>query len=315
MILVVKKTIYDRIFFMINKRILIIELNEQNYNVLENVLTKAEYECKAILDQESFKNLELTADDLDAIIVNVHVQYVTVAEVIQIAEFDTGLKIPVIYIDSAKEHSKKTLEECFSAGVSDYIKKPFDSKEIVARVHYHCELLYKLREYKLRVDKLANLATIDQLSKLTSKMHMQAILKYQISYFEKYKIDTTVVYLSLLNIDKLVGTFGLEKGEKMIAQFSKLLRASLRESDILARWAGSEFIILMTNTSVTAAEHIIKKLKTDLANIEVMKGIKPDLAFGITAFVEGDDVKEVISRVKYALGEAKKQTYGKIHIV
>ena len=300
---------------MINKHILIIELNEQNFTVLETVLEKAGYDCKAILDVDAFQNLELKADDFDLIIVNSHVQYVSVDDVLKLAAFDTALKIPVIYIDSAKEHSKKMLDECFSAGVSDYIKKPFDSKEITARVNYHCEQLYKMREYKLRVDKLANLATIDQLSKSTSKMHMQAILKHQINYFHRYKTDTTLIYLSLLNIDKLIGTFGLEKGEKVISSFAKVLKASIRESDVLARWAGSDFIILLTNTSVNASEHITKKLKSELSNVEVLKGIKPDLAFGITSFNENDDVRDVIERAKYALTEAKKQTYGKIQIV
>ncbi len=299
---------------MINKQILIIELNEQNFNVLDAVLTKAGYTPTAILDADSFKQLEIKPDDFDLIIVNSHVQYVDVEDVVKLAEFDTALKIPVIYIDSAKEHSKATLDACFAAGVSDYIKKPFDSKEIVARVNYHCEQLYKLREYKLRVDKLANLATIDQLSKSTSKMHMQAILRHQINYFNRYKTDTTLIYLSLMNVDKLIGTFGLEKGERVISQFAKVLKSTIRESDVLARWAGSDFIILLTNTSVSASEFIAKKLKTELSNVEVMKGIKPDLAFGITSFTEDDDVKEVIERAKYALSEAKKQTYGKIHI-
>ena len=299
---------------MINKQILIIELNEQNFNVLDSVLTKAGYSCNAVLDAETFQSLDVKEDEYDLIIVNSHVHYVDVEDVIKIAEFDRALKIPVIYIDSAKEHSKTTLDTCFAAGVSDYIKKPFDSKEIIARVNYHCEQLYKLREYKLRVDKLANLATIDQLSKSTSKMHMQAILKHQINYFNRYKTDTTLIYLSLMNVDKLIGTFGLEKGEKVISQFAKVLKSSIRESDVLARWAGSDFIILLTNTSVSASEFIAKKLKTELSNVEVMRGIKPELAFGITSFTEDDDVKEVIERAKYALSEAKKQTYGKIHI-
>jgi len=146
-------------------------------------------------------------------------------------------------------------------------------------------------------------------------MHMQAILKHQINYFHRYKTDTTLIYLSLLNIDKLIGTFGLEKGEKVISSFAKVLKASIRESDVLARWAGSDFIILLTNTSVNASEHITKKLKSELSNVEVLKGIKPDLAFGITSFNENDDVRDVIERAKYALTEAKKQTYGKIQIV
>jgi diguanylate cyclase (GGDEF)-like protein len=300
---------------MIKKQILIIELNEQNFNVLDKLLSKNDYICKAILGAKEFKTLNVEMAEYDAILVNSHVKDIKVEDVIKLAHYDASLKVPVIYIDSAKEHNKKLLDEYFQAGICEYIKKPFDSKEIIARVHYHCEQFHKLREYKLRIDKLGHLATIDQLSKLTSKMHMQAILKHEINNFNRYKIDTTVIYLSLLNIDRIVGTFGLEKGEKVISSFAKVLKASIRESDVLSRWAGSDFIILLTNTNVGSSEHITKKLKTSLSSVEFLKGIKPDLAFGITSFNENDSIKAVIDRVQYALSEAKKQTYGKIHIV
>jgi len=300
---------------MTNKQILIIELNEQNYKVLDTVFSKAGYSVVSILDDVGFKEFNQKIDTFDAILVNSHVEFVSVNDVVKLAEFDTGLKIPVIYIDSSKEHNKQKLQECFEAGVADYIKKPFDSKEMLARLSYHCEQLIKLREYKLRVDKLANLATIDQLSKLTSKMHMQAILKHQINYFNRYKTDTTLIYLTLLNIDKLIGTFGFEKGEKFISQFAKVLKSTIRQSDVLARWAGSDFIILLTNTSIDASEFIAKKIKAELSNADIMQGIQPELAFGITSFTEDDNVKEVLERAKYALSEAKKQSYGKIHIL
>jgi len=299
---------------MINKQILIIEINEKNFKTLETVLQKEGYSCSGIYDLDSFKELKLQADELDMIIVNAHVSYVTVEEVIRSSESRNGIKIPVLYIDSAKEHDREMLDKAFEVGVCDYMKKPFDSKEIVYRVHYHCEQLYRLREYKLRVDKLGQLATVDQLSKLTSKMHMQAILKHQLNHFHRYKNDTTLIYLSLININKLIGAFGLEKGEKIIAKFAKNLKSVIRASDVVSRWGGSEFVILLPDTSAKAGELMIKKLKQKLSNIEVMNNTMPEIAFGITGFREDDDIDEVISRAKYALEEAKKQTYGKIHI-
>jgi len=181
-------------------------------------------------------------------------------------------------------------------------------------VNYHCQQLYKLREYKLRVDKLGQLATIDQLSKLTSKMHMQAILKHQINYCKRYKTNATVIYLSLININKLIAVFGLEKGEKIIAKFAKNLKSTIRESDVVSRWAGSEFVLLLPNTNAKAGELMVKKLKQKLSNIEIMNNTMPELAFGMTEVVDDDNVEEIISRVQYALKEAKKQTYGKIFL-
>jgi len=299
---------------MINKQILMFESNEKNFDILNILLKKDGYDCIPILDTEAFKNLEPKADGYDLILVNANISFVTIADIVKISEFNTSLPIPIIYIDSAKEYNKSNLEECFKNGVSDYIKKPYDAEEIVYRINRSCKQIYKLREYKLRLDKLANLVTVDQLSKATSKMQMQVLLKHRISHYNRYKEDTSIVYLSLANIDKLVGTFGLEKGEQIISHFSKLLKSFIRESDALARWAGSDFILLLTHTSEEGATFIAKKLKTKFNGKEIIQGIKPDLAFGITSFSEDDDLKHILERVKYALKEAKKQPYDKIAI-
>ncbi|WP_457745651.1 diguanylate cyclase domain-containing protein [Sulfurimonas sp.] len=299
---------------MIKKQILILEVNEQNYHVLRTLFEKNNIETSSVLNKEEFENIESKIEEYDLLLVNSHISYATVQEVVNLANFSVSLKLPIIYLDNSNEHSKVILQECFEHGVADYIKKPFDSKEIVFRIIYHSEQFLKLKEFKLRVDKLANLATIDQLSKSTSKMHMQAILKHKISYYNRYKVDTSVIYLSLLNVNKIVGSFGLEKGEKLISHFAKELKANIRESDVLARWAGSDFIILLTNTSIEAAEFIAKKLNTKLSTVEILPHVKPELAFGITTFSDGDELKDILDRAKYALGEAKKQTYGKIYI-
>ena len=299
---------------MIKKQILILEVNEQNYNVLHSLFEKNNIDATAVLNKEEFDAIESKIEEYDLVLVNSHITYATIEEVTNFANFSVSLKVPVIYLDNSKEHNKVMLQECFEHGVADYIKKPFDSKEILYRIKYHSEQFFKIKEFKLRVDKLANLATIDQLSKSTSKMHMQAILKHKISYYNRYKVDTSVIYLSLLNVDKIVGSFGLEKGERLISIFAKELKANIRESDVLARWAGSDFIILLTNTSIEAAEFIAKKLNTKLSSVEILPNVKPELAFGITSFNDDDDLKDILDRARYALSEAKKQTYGKIHI-
>ncbi len=299
---------------MINKRILIIELNQKNFNVLEELFAKEGYKSHAVIDTESFNNLTLKSEDLSLIIVNAHVEYATVQEVLKCAEINATLHLPVIYVDSAKEPDNKRLAEYFKAGVNDYIKKPFNSQEIIARVKYHSEEFCKLYEYKIRVDKLGNLATIDQLSKTTSKMQMQAVLKHQINYCKRYTTKATVMYLRLLSIDKFIGTFGLPSGEKVISKFAKELKASIRDADMISRWGGADFVILLPNTAVKSAEVISKKLKAKLSNMTIMNGANPELAFGVSELQNDDDPQEVISRVQYALSEAKKQTYGKIAI-
>jgi len=300
-------------YCMIKKQILILENSQKNFDVLDGIFKEEEFVCVSALDETSFKTVKI--EEFDLVLVNVRIPFATAKELINLAHTeDVTTKIPVVYLDNGKEHDRKRLQECFDHGVSEYIKKPFDKYEILSRVKYHYMQSHKMKEYKLRVDKLGRLATIDQLSKSSSKMHMQAILKHQVNAYKRYKIDTSIIYLSLLNVDKTAKMFGFEYGEKIISTFSKELRILIRDSDVLARWVGGEFLILLTNSNIKAAEIVVQKLKSKLANIEFMKGVKPDLAFGITTLEADGSVEEVLQRAKYALEEAKRQTYGKVAV-
>lgn len=292
------------------KRVLILEVNEKNFNSLEKVLEHDGYSC---INYKDLDGLDTVLEDLDLVIVNTHVDYIDITKIHEQINSDFIIKLPIIYLDNSKEADKELVQKCYKSGASDFIKRPFSSKEVLARINYHYEQLYKMREYKLRVDKLANLATVDQLSKLTSKMHMQAILKHQLNNYKRFKTPTSILYIGLISVDKIVGTFGFKYGEKLIHSFSKQLKNMIRESDALSRWSGSNFMVLLSGTDAKKAEVVAKKLNSSLSNIEIMKDTKPVVAFGITEFIEDDSIEEVEQRAEYALKEAKKQEYGRVY--
>ncbi len=297
-----------------DKQILILEVTEKNFELLNKILSVGGFLCKRILNLEELNDIKHKVHEYGSVVVNSHIGYIDPEKIMKICKVDGDLPIPTIFIDSSMEPNSKILKRCFSHGASEYIKKPFDADEILYRVsHIHTSYM-KIKEYKLRVEKLAKLATVDQLSKLTSKMHMQAILKHQINYFNRYKNDTSIIYLSLLNVDKTVGIFGLSQGEKLISHFAKELKSKIRESDALARWEGSEFIVLLSNTDIKSAQELVRKLNLYFSRITFLKQTRIELAFGITHFDKGDEIQTIIERAKVALKQAKKQEYKKVFV-
>ena len=298
---------------MIKKQILILEVNEKNANTLKSIFIDST--ITSAISKAEIHDVELMAADFDLVIVNSKIDYINPKELNELINIHFSVKIPVIYIDNSKEFDKKMFRECFNNGVSDYIKKPFDSYEILARVKFHIQQLDKLKEYKLRVDKLASLATQDQMSKSSSRMHMQSILKHYLDSYKREKFEVSIVYLSLLNINKIVSTFGFKYGEKVLSNFSKELKKLIRTSDVLSRWSGSEFMILLPKTSTASAMVFVKKLNSAISKINILNDTKPIVAYGIIEFIEHDSVDEIASRARYALREAQKQEYGKIFSV
>ena len=186
---------------MKNKNIIIIESNIQNLEILVELLSKNNYNVISVSSEDELKKIEGICE-LDLALINSNMTFLSPKEIFDL--LDKSFEIPpsLLFIDSEKEYSSNLLIECYEMGAVDYIKKPFDLKEILARVNLHANQFLKLNEYRLKIDKLASLATIDQLSKLSSKMHMQAILKHQIALSARYENKFSIFYLRLLDISK-----------------------------------------------------------------------------------------------------------------
>jgi len=297
---------------MAKKNILIIQTNKQNLKILGELLVSNYYKVVTVDSNEELKKIDDIAE-LNLVLVSANMTFISPKGVVEILEDKFDLLPPIVFVESAKEHDKKMLLECYAAGVIDYIKKPFDSQEVLARINSHIHQFAKLYEYKQRVDKLVALATVDQLSKLSSKMHMQAILKHQVDIFLRHPSNLAVFYLRLLDMEKVVGSFGFEYGEKLIASFAKELKKKLRESDVIARWAGSDFIVLLPYTDEPTSDMVARKLMAQLSCIEIKADIKPNIAIGITELTDDDTIKSVIDKAKSAMEEASKMEYGKVY--
>ena len=300
---------------MINKRILILEVNEKNAQTLISILKKDDFEAVPIFDKKEFLKLKDEIKNFELIFVNTQVEYITFSDLFELVNGEHRLgdtNIPIVFIEGSKKQDLEALKESLRLGAADYIKKPFDKKEILTRIGYHYNQYEKMYELQSRVDKLTHLATLDPLSKSSSKLHMQALLKHHIRSSNRYNSTTSLVYMSLINVDKLVGIFGFERGEKYISGFSKELKSLLRESDVMARWAGSDFLLLLTNTDVKSTKTVVRKINTQMSSVEILKNTKPRMAFAITEIQKDDTLDDIIQRLKVTLKEAKKQEYDRI---
>jgi len=298
---------------MMQKKILIIDHNEKNIETLTNLLESSGHAVMSIATKEQFDDI-IRIDVVDLFLVNAHVNFVEIEDIFEAIDFNFTEFHPVVFIDSLKEHNRKKLYECYEYGCTDYIKKPFDSKEIAFRINNHIKHYAKAKECKLRVEKLSNLATTDQVSKLTSKAHMLSILKHTIDVNSRHHSDTCLIYLRLIEIDKVFSTFGFGYGEKLISVFAKSLKKLIRESDVAGRWVGVDFVILFPYTDINTAQDISKKLYKSLITTEIAKGIKPNMAIGVAEVLIDDSSQEVIEKAKHAMKEAAKDRYEKISI-
>jgi diguanylate cyclase (GGDEF)-like protein len=118
--------------------------------------------------------------------------------------------------------------------------------------YLHNQILLKLLKEK---------ADTDALTGLFNRRYLQKILEEEKIKFEKYKINYSVVVIDINGLKYVNDRFGHEAGDHMIYSVAQNLRSHSRETDIVARTGGDEFIVLLTNTGNKGALKYIEKLK------------------------------------------------------
>ncbi len=153
--------------------------------------------------------------------------------------------------------------------------------------------------------ELQNRANLDQLTNLFNR-HKFEELK-QNGYFEKL-IEYGSLSVILFDIDyfkSINDRFGHEQGDEILLKFAKLVKGSIREDDILFRWGGEEFLLIIKNGNPKDAYNLAKKIKNEIENFDF--GIKEKIttSFGIAGCMDYKNLKDLIKNADDALYEAK----------
>lgn len=110
-------------------------------------------------------------------------------------------------------------------------------------------------------------------------------------------------------------TYGHHAGDIVLKEFSKLLKNSLRETDVLGRWGGDEFIILVPFASKQSLEILLKNLLDKILDYKFSFVKKLTSSIGATLIKKNDSTESFISRADKALYKAKNEGKNKAEII
>ncbi len=156
--------------------------------------------------------------------------------------------------------------------------------------------------------KLEGVANYDFLTRLYNRSKFTDFIGHEMKTIKRYggKVFSTI----LLDIDffkKINDTYGHLAGDMVLKELSDILKVSLRESDVIARWGGEEFIILLPATEIKDAAMVAEKLRR---NVEAHKFSKEDIkvtcSFGVAEYRAGEIEEALFKRVDEALYRAKE---------
>ena len=115
-------------------------------------------------------------------------------------------------------------------------------------------------------EQLKFLAFHDPLTGLLNRGVMERVLEREFQRSKRYHVDLTVLFLDLDDFKSINDTFGHDNGDMALCHTAECLSSLKRDSDIVARFAGDEFVVILPSTNKSQAENYIKRIKQKLAS-------------------------------------------------
>ncbi|WP_404464233.1 diguanylate cyclase [Vreelandella aquamarina] len=206
--------------------------------------------------------------------------------------------LPIIYLSSETDSQKQL--SAMTAGVEAFITKPVVPEELVSAVKLRAERLRLLRSLMTR-DSMTGLYNHSTTTDLISKALAQA-----------YR-DNTQHAMAMIDIDHFKSvndTHGHLAGDQVIITLARLLKTRLRISDIIGRYGGEEFVVLLKGVTDERASELIDGLRHDFAQVDFHAGgacFRCTFSAGISSFPAQPSTESLRLSADQALYRAKHQ--------
>ncbi len=175
-----------------------------------------------------------------------------------------------------------------------------------------------LEKAKLDIEKknkeLEQLATTDKLTGIYNRAKLDELLQNEINRSARFNHNFGLCILDIDFFKKVNDTFGHQVGDEVLVEFSNILKNNTRKTDIIGRWGGEEFILIIPEAKKEGINKLIENLKTIIENTQFPKVGKKTASFGLTFYKKSDTSVSMLKRADDALYEAKNKGRNKIII-
>lgn len=190
------------------------------------------------------------------------------------------------------------------------IKKSYPNNEIGV-IASEIERITETELYKRNIElaklneKLKELSIRDKLTGLYNRHKMDEELSKAFYLWERYKKNFSVLMIDIDRFKKVNDEHGHLVGDRILVEFSEILTKNLRKSDVISRWGGEEFLVLMPETSLPQAIEAAEKLRKIVENNTFHENIKITISIGVSDIENSKSIKELINAADINLYKAK----------
>lgn len=219
-------------------------------------------------------------------------------------------EIPVIFLTGKADVETKI--KGLDMGASDYVTKPFDEGELLARMKVQLKIKALQDKLKLANKQLWELSTVDALTKVFNRRYFMHRLEGEFKRGDRYDANLAFIMIDIDFFKKLNDNYGHQVGDDVLRTLGGIISCSVRESDVPGRYGGEEFCVLLPHTQVEGAKVLADRLHEAVRTTGFPTSAGPlhvTISLGISStLMEGvESTADLIRLADEALYRAKKE--------
>lgn len=296
------------------ERILCVEDSPTQAAHIRNILANDGYRVEVASD--GFQSLALARETKpDLVVLDVMLPDIDGYSVCRKLRSQSDHYIPVLML-SARQEVEDRLDG-LEVGADDYLPKPFDARELLARVksllrikRLNHELQEKLNEAQESFNVWRRVAVTDHLTGLHNRHYLQKMLQDEVTVANRYGTSLACVMLDIDHFRDFNNQYGHLVGDEVLKGLAAVLERGSRKADVIARYGGEEFVLLLPMTDLAAATLTARRLCREVASTPLASeagNLKVTISLGVAALPDPDITTplKLIAKADRALYMAK----------
>lgn len=296
-------------------KILVVEDNKIDTVNLNDILSQDDHDLTFIGDGEQALK-EGTKGRYDLIIISLGLRDYDPLRLVSHLRADNRTRQAQILMVSEDDEMKR-VAKALDIGINDYIVRPVDQNELLARVRAQV----RRRRYQDRLrdnyERNLALALTDDLTGLYNRRYLEGHLGSIMIRVREERARVSILMLDLDFFKEVNDTYGHAVGDIVLRTVAQRIQHSVRNFDLVARFGGEEFVVLMPEASkdiaMMVAERLRSKISSEPFDIGSDRQVQLSASIGVSEISDTDTPDQALNRADEAMYVAKKNGRNQIH--
>lgn len=291
-------------------QILVIDDRRSSYERIANTLSR---EADVTVETDPQDALFRSADgDFDLILLSLSLEgFDSLRLCSQLRSLERTRNLPILLISEPEDNAR--LLRGLEIGVNDYILRPVDKNELLARTRTQVRRKRYTDKLSANVQQTMEMAVTDGLTGLHNRRYLETHLATLVSQSVSRKTELSVLIADIDYFKAVNDTHGHDAGDEVLREFARRMRRAVRGLDLACRFGGEEFVIVMPETDMALAYMVAERVRQRMSSEPfLIQGGAEALDITVSVGVAGlqgsrDTLESLLKRADTALYAAKRE--------